>query len=628
MDQLSSPHVLQALDWVVIGLYLLATLALGLYFTKRAGSDMSSFFVSGRTLPWYLSGVSMIATSFASDTPLWITALVRKYGVYYIWQYWAPAIGSTLAIVLFARLWRRMAVLTDIEFIELRYSGNGAAALRGFTGFTQALLYCPLIIGWVTKAMEVIARESMGLSPEYRLITTGVVVVVALLSCALSGLWGVVYTDFIQFFLATVGTIILACYAVSKVGGLDVMVDKLSQMQNWGGQALTISPSIGSGLGQMSVANAIGYFCLLWIGTALAGGYQAQRVLACKDARHASFAMLLHTMVYYAFVCWPWIIVALCSMILIPQLAPGLTDDSAYPMMITRLLPSGLRGLLIVALLAAFMSTIATLFNWGASYIVNDLYKRFLKPDADARHYVTLGRVATFFMAALGAYISFKATTIQELLGIAFVVAGGTIVIQLLRWFWWRLTAWGELAGTVACYIFSPLLLFAKVFDGPARALFGPDSHLSSDDSLLGARMALAAIVVTLISVLVSYFTAPTRQEQLEEFVRRAKPFSLFWRRVIVHMREPYVENEGLGRTLASWVLATVCVYALMFGIGKCLLGSLALGAGLIILSGVTLWLTVRRINQDFDREEALLQASAPATQPAPELAATASPED
>jgi len=294
---------LQFLDWLVIVGYLFLTIGLGLYFTRRAGRSMDAFFVSGRSLPWYLAGVSMIATSFASDTPLWISALVRQYGIYYIWQYWAPAIGSALAIVLFARLWRRMGVLTDIEFLELRYSGRAAAWVRGWSGFTQALLFCPLIISWVTKAMETITREAMGLPPEYRLWTTIVVVGVALVSCALSGLWGVVYTDLFQFILATVGTIILAFLAVRAVGGLEMMVERLTALEEWSGSELLIRPSVGAAGNQMSVWNAIGYFGILWISVALAGGYQAQRVLACRDSRHASLAMLLHTMLYYAVIC-------------------------------------------------------------------------------------------------------------------------------------------------------------------------------------------------------------------------------------------------------------------------------------------------------------------------------------
>jgi len=594
---------LQFLDWLVIVGYLFLTIGLGLYFTRRAGRSMDAFFVSGRSLPWYLAGVSMIATSFASDTPLWISSLVRQYGIYYIWQYWAPAIGSALAIVLFARLWRRMGVLTDIEFLELRYSGRAAAWVRGWSGFTQALLFCPLIISWVTKAMETITREAMGLPPEYRLWTTIVVVGVALVSCALSGLWGVVYTDLFQFILATVGTIILASLAVRAVGGLEMMVERLTALEEWSGSELLIRPSVGAAGNQMSVWNAIGYFGILWISVALAGGYQAQRVLACRDSRHASLAMLLHTMLYYAVICWPWIIVALCSILLIPNLGEGVSHDAAYPRMIVSLMPTGLRGVMIVALLAAFMSTISTLFNWGSSYIVNDLYKRFLVREASSRHYVMVGRAATFFMAAMGAVISLYARDIQQLLTISYVVGSSITLVGLMRWFWWRLNAWGELAGAVSGWTLAGLLLFARIFDAPARYLFGPESNLSSDSDLLGARMMTVMLVVAVVAVVVSLLTPPTEADRLEQFVRRARPFHFFWKPIIRRFTEPGYETESLSRTLVSWGAAVLAVYSLMFGIGKVLLGQAVVGGAALLVFGIALWVTVRRISQDFEHE-------------------------
>ena len=252
------------LDWSILILFMAAMLAVGLYFTKRAGKNIESFFISGRALPWYIAGASMLATDFAADTPLWITSLIRGRGIYYVWQYWIYFIGATLAVVLFARLWRRMRVVTDIEFLEIRYSGPVAGTLRFWSGSSNALLLCPLIIGWVTKAMEIISREAMGLAPEYQVWTTVVVVGVALLMCAFSGLWGVVYTDFIQFIVATIGTVVLAAMAVHQVGGLDVMVDKLSAMKEWTGHNLNIAPEIGSDEHQRSIWNAIGYFGILW----------------------------------------------------------------------------------------------------------------------------------------------------------------------------------------------------------------------------------------------------------------------------------------------------------------------------------------------------------------------------
>jgi SSS family solute:Na+ symporter len=590
---------LSTLDWVIIALYMLLTMALGLYFTRRAGKNTDSFFVSGRSLPWYLTGISMVATSFAADTPLWITSLIRERGVYYVWQYWAPAIGSALAIVLFARLWQRMGVLTDIEFLERRYSGRSAAVLRFWSGFSGAMFICPLTIGWVTKAMEIIFREAMGLSDEYRVWTTILVVVVALISCALSGLWGVIYTDFIQFFLALFGTIVLAGFAVYQVGGLDVMVSRLSSVTDWPGHDLTIRPSIGPGIGQMSIWNAIGFFGLLSVMVALAGAYQAQRILACRNGRHASFALLLHTILYYAFIAWPWIVVALCSLILMPDLGPGVTHDHAYPRMILQLLPMGLRGILIVALLAAYMSTISTLFNWGSSYLVNDVYQRFLVRSAAPRHYVNIGRIATLLMAVIGGWISFKAHDILQLLTIFYVLGAGLVVVGLLRWYWWRLNAVGELAGTITGWVLAPLILFGHILDEPVRRIFGTSEAFSTDPNLTGARMVLMVFVVTLVAVVVSLRTKLTDEDTLRRFMLRARPFHLFWRPAMNRLGADYPEGETFSGTLVSWFLALTSVYSLLFGVGKLLLGSPGVGLICLAVFAVTLAVIHRRIGQD-----------------------------
>ncbi|MEN6384950.1 MAG: sodium:solute symporter family protein [Phycisphaerales bacterium] len=593
------------IDWLVIALLLGITVSIGLYFTRRAGKDINSFFVSERALPWYLSGSSMIATSFAADTPLWVSALIRQYGVYYVWQYWAPVIGAGLAIVLFARLWRRMGVLTDIEFIECRYSGKFAGTLRFWSGTSSALIFCPLIIGWVTKAMETISRETMGLPSEYKIWTTIIVVCVALTMCTLSGLWGIVYADFFLFIIATAGTTTLAILSIHHVGGLHAMVEKLSSMHGWAGHNLNIAPSIGSNAAQMSIWNAIGYFGILWIMVAVSGGYQAQRLLACKDGRHATFAIMMHSIIYYGIVCWPWIIVGLCSLIVIPELGHGITNDSAYPRMIITILPIGLRGLLVAALLAAFISTISTMFNWGASYLVNDVYKRFIVKKGSTKHYIWIARIATVMMAAGGGLISFFAHDIQQLLTIFYVVGSGMIVVSVMRWFWWRLNAAGDLAATLAAWIIAPLLLFAKIFDVPARIIFNLDREIefSSDPNLVGARMLFMTISITAIAVVVSYLTKPTDLERLKDFVHRARPFKLFWKPVVGQMQIEYCEYEGLGRTLVSWIFSAGCIITLIFGIGKLLLGHPLTGVCLLCVFGILLYITVQRINKDFLNE-------------------------
>ena len=463
-------ETLSLIDYAVIFGILAILVSIGIHFTRKGSADMDAFFVSGRSLPWYIAGTSMIATSFAADTPLWVTGLVRSHGIHYIWQFWAPLIGSALAVVYFGRKWRRMAFVTDIEFMEARYSGRSAKVLRGWSGAWGALLICPLISAWVIKAMETISREALGLPPSYAVPVTVGVVVITLLMCGFSGLFGVVYTDFIQFLLATFGTLLLAWMAVHEVGGLDALVAKLQNHGDWTGGDLSIAPQIGDAPGQMSIWNAIGYFGFLWIGVALSGGYQAQRLLASKNAAHASYAQLLHTVAYYGLMAWPWIIVALCSIILLPEL--GTEDQSAaYPRMIVTILPVGLRGLLVAALLAAFISTISTLFNWGSSYLVNDIYRRFINRGATEKSYVMIGRAATALLAVAGASISLMADNIQSLLTLFYVISMAGLVPSVLRWLWWRINGRAELVSLVSGLLVTALLLGFRVFDAPMAAL-------------------------------------------------------------------------------------------------------------------------------------------------------------
>jgi len=594
-------HSLEFIDYLVIVAILLSLIGVGLYFTKKGGEDMDSFFVSGRSLPWYIGGTSMIATSFAADTPLWVSALVRSHGVHYIWQFWAPVIGSALALVYFGRKWRRMAFVTDVEFMEARYGGTPAKALRGWSGAWGAIIICPLISAWVIKAMETIGREAVGLSPEYQIPVTIAVVAVAILMCGLSGLFGVVYTDFIQFILATVGTIILAVLAVREVGGLDALVEQLRAMKDWGGNELSIAPKIGSGEGQMSTWNAIGFFGFLWIGVGLSGAYQAQRLLASKDAKNAAFAQLLHTVVYYSLMAWPWILVGLCSMVLIPEL--GVADQSAaYPRMIVMVMPIGLKGLLVAALLAAFISTISTLFNWGSSYLVNDIYRRFMNTNATEKNYVAIARVATVLMAIAGAFISIKADNMQQLLTLAFVLGSAGVVPGVLRWLWWRTTGKGELIALVVGWIMAMLLLFVNAFDNSfTDQLLGATEgfHLSNDPDLVGARMLLMVVVVGLAVIIGSLLTKAEDMNRLKAFAARARPFAFGWRPVIKEMTVVYVEEEPFGRTMCSWAIALLAMLSILVGVGKLLLGPRGFGLGLIAIGALCMVWTIRRVQQD-----------------------------
>lgn len=596
-------NTLAGIDYISIALMILATVGIAIYFTKSGGKDMESYFVSGRSLPWFAAGASLTATSFAADTPLWVTALVREHGIHFVWQFCAPFTGAVLTAVYFGRRWRRMALLTDVEMLELRFGGGFAKFLRGWSGFFGALVMCPLMCGWVIMAMETISREALGLPPEMRLYVTIGVVALAIVVSTFGGLSGVVYSDFFQLIFATIGTLILAGMSVWAVGGPAEMVEKLRGIQDWPGSGLHLLPSIGSQHGQLPFWDAL-TFILLGFSIAIGGGYNAQRLLACKNSSHASGAQLLHTVLYYALMPWPWIIVALCSMILIPNL-PTAENGSAYPKMLMLVLPAGLRGLLVAGLLAAFISTITTLFNWGSSYLMNDVFRRFIKSDSSEHSYVVASRFATVLIAAAGASVALMADSILQLLSIFYVLGAGGIIIAFAQWFWWRLNRYGSIAGLIAGWVVIVAMLVFKIFDTPMAALLDLEDgvQFSTAERLTGARMLLSVVFVTTVTVVVTLLTPPEPMEGLKKFLLSARPFAFGWKPVIRDLGEPYDSVESFGRTMISWFIGMVMVLSLIYGIGELILGEIAVGISCLALAIATLWWTLIRFKQDYASE-------------------------
>lgn len=596
-------YTLHWLDYIAIIFMLVASIGIAVYFTKSGGKDMESFFVSGRSLPWFAAGASLTATSFAADTPIWVTALIREHGIHFVWQFCLPFIGAVLTAVYFGRRWRRMAFLTDVELVEARFGGGFASFLRGFGGAFGALVMCPLTCGWVIKAMETISREALGFPPEMRIYVTIGVVIMAIIVSTFGGLSGVVYADFFQLIFAVFGTVLLAVMSVIAVGGPAIMVEKLHALSHWSGNNLDLIPTIGSEPGQLPFWDLV-TFVLLGISIAIGGGYNAQRLLACKDSNHASGAQLLHTVCYYALMPWPWIVVALCSLILIPHI-PDAEQGSAYPKMVMMVLPIGLRGILVAALLAAFISTITTLFNWGSSYLMNDVFRRFINKDASEGTYVVMGRFATVLIAAAGAYISLKADSILQLLSLAYVLGAGGIIIAFAQWFWWRLNRYGAMAGfLVGWFVLFGMLVF-KIFDAPMAALLNlPDGVVfSTAASLTGARMLFALVTVTVAVFIVTLLTPPEPMEGLKKFLLMARPFPMGWKPVIRELGQPYDPVESFGRTMVSWVIGMVMVMALIYGIGELIIGKTWLGLACLALSVITLVWTLLRFRQDYEHE-------------------------
>ncbi len=596
---------LTTLDWIVVASYFVAMLWIGIAIHKRAGANMRTFFTSDGNLPWWLVAASLVATSFGSDTPLWVSGLVRNYGVHAVWQYWTYFMGAGLAVFLFSRMWRRSGVITDIELLEMRYSGNGAAFIRGFHASWGALVLNVITIGWVTKAMQTILIETLGLSRDASGWALAGIVLVTLIYCAVSGLFGVVVTDAVQLLLALIGSLSLAAFAVAAAGGPTALVTKLRAMEAWSGHTLNIGPTIGNlsttPPGALSFWNFIALIGFAWLGLSYSQGYICQRMLACRDQKNASQAMLGYTLFYWGFLAWPWIIVALCSLILLsPDQMAGKNAEAAYPLMAMLYLPSGLRGVLFVALLAAYMSTVATMINFGASYVVNDIYRRFLYRKATDAHYVTVSRIMTAGVAVAGALVAWSSDSIIQLLQIAGVFSIGMVLIPGLRWFWWRMTPWGEFFGFLVS-VASVLVVVAFKWTDPLVAewlpLYGPNGALLSfgkDWNYFGLRILLVMIPTTLAAIVASLLTSPAHPEQLKLFISTLKPPRFAWGATARRLGVEYQPGEPLWWVLAGWASMTLCIAGMLYGLGWLLLGQTLAGVIALAVFAVCLFLCLR----------------------------------
>src|SRR5262245_6523527 len=475
---------LQAIDWVVVAVYGLASLLIGIVFTKRAGRSLEQYFLSGRKLPWWLLGTSMVATTFSTDTPNLVTDMLRNGGVSLNWLWWAFLITGMLTVFFYAKLWRRSGVLTDMNFYELRYSGKPAAFLRGFRAIYLGVFFNVMIMSTVTLAAIKIAGVLLGLHPYTTVVLAAFITMVY---SATSGLWGVVVTDLFQFVLAMAGSFLAAYYAIaqSSVGGLSglfsnpLVSDKLSLLPDFADPAAALTVLV--------IPLAVQWWSTWYPGSEPGGGgYVAQRMLAARNEKHAMAGTLWFNIAHYALRPWPWIIVALASLIVYPELSdiearfPHLDPsiirhDLAYPAMLV-FLPHGLLGLVVASLAAAYMSTISTHLNWGASYVVDDVYRRFISPHASEDHYVNVGRAVTIGLMVLACVVALWLENAMQAFHILLQIGAGTGLIFLLRWYWWRINAWGEIAAMVISFLVAVYLHFGHVRLGfaplhPALAL-------------------------------------------------------------------------------------------------------------------------------------------------------------
>jgi Na+/proline symporter len=558
-----------AIDWVVIAVYLIFTLAVGIWFSRRGAKSFAEFFVGGRALPWWLAGTSMAATTFSVDTPLYVTGLVARRGIAGNWEWWAFGITHVLMIFLFARLWRRSEVVTDVELTELRYGGKPAALLRGVRAFIFAVPINCIGMGYAMLAMRKVIEAlglwdalAINLPGEPRLWIVVALSVFVLIYAGLAGLWGVVATDFIQFVLALVGALLVAAFALPDIGGIAGL--KAGLVERGLGDRLDFMP--WSDVAQLSMTTFLAYIGIQWwaFRNTDGGGQFIQRFIACKTEADAQKAGWLFNILHYVVRTWPWVIVALVALLLYPNLVD---PEIGYIELMLDYLPAGLLGLVVASFLAAFMSTVSTLINWGASYIVNDLYVRWAHPGAGDSERVLVGRLASVGIVALAATAAFFAQDIGTVFRFMIAIGTGPGAVLILRWFWWRVNAWAELAAMLAGMTIA-LLSYLPAFAGMD----------------FGLRLAVTAFGSAAIWIPAMFLTRPESEKTLAEFYRRTRPGGPGWRRQ--RLATGLDPLQDLGADVRSGIAAIALLFALMFGVGWLALGAWAKAAIAVAVAG------------------------------------------
>ena len=566
--------ILSTLDWIIVGGYLLLSLAVGIWASKKAGKDTRSFFLAGGNMPWWLLGISMVATTFSTDTPNLVTGLVRQKGVSGNWVWWAFLLTGMLTVFVYAKLWHRSGVLTDIEFYEIRYSGKAAAFLRGFRALYLGLVFNVLVMGAVSLAAVKFGEIVLGI-PGWMTLTIACSITLAY--STLGGLKAVIITDFVQFTLAMTGSIWGMVYILGlpRIGGLTNLlhhsnvVDKLALVPDMS------DPNIWVPI--LLVPLAVQWWASYYPGAEPGGGgYIAQRMFSAKDESNAVGATLLFNIAHYALRPWPWILIALASLVVFPELkdiqtafpnlpADKLGHDVAYPAMLT-LLPSGLLGLVAASLIAAFMSTMSTQVNLGASYLVNDFYHRFIKPDASEEQLVRVGRMFTVISIVLGGGLGLMLTNAGQAFDMLLMLGAGTGLIYILRWFWWRINAYTEIVAMVSS------LFIAGYFNFANTGLEG------------WQKITIGAVITTIVWIGATFLTPPDDEEILRKFVKKVNPGGLGWNKFRESGNpEPWSVLNGI----VAMLLGCIAVYGFLLGTGQLIYGKTASGGMLLIMGGL-----------------------------------------
>jgi solute:Na+ symporter, SSS family len=582
---------LTLVDWSIVAAYFLLSAGIGFAFTKRGGESLSEYFISGRAVPWWLAGASMVATTFAADTPLVVTGIVAANGVAGNWLWWDFLMSGMLTVFFFARLWRRANVMTDVEFAEIRYAGKSAATLRGFRALYLAIPINLIILGWVTRAMIKILTISLGLRDVHfggvtvpgQVIAVGICFLVTMMYSVAAGMWAVLWTDLVQFVIKMTAVIILAVYSVRAVGGMDKL--KAGVAAHFGSEtaALSVLPVKFTAHG----IEAYAWMPLLALGVFLGvqwwaawypgaepggGGYVAQRIFSARTERDGVLATLFFNVAHYAVRPWPWIITGLATVLLYPNgVGPTHDHEGAYVQAFVDLLPTPWRGVMMAGFAAAYMSTVGTQLNWGASYLVNDFYKRFLNKTATEKHYVSVSRWMTIGLFLGSAVVAWQLDTVKGAWEFLLALGSGTGLVLILRWYWWRINAWSEISAMIVSAVVSLAVHPAIV------AHYPPD-----DQRVVAVTMLVTMVVTTVVWLTVTYATPPEPDATLDAFYERVRPGGPGWAAVSERLgygREP-IPGGALAWT--NWIAGIVAVYSTLFGFGKIIFGEL--GAGVVLL--------------------------------------------
>ncbi|MGQ9461597.1 MAG: sodium:solute symporter family protein [Candidatus Fervidibacter sp.] len=564
---------LTILDYAIVAGYIVFAMTVGVLLARRAAQSVAQYFAAGKELPWWVAGTSMVATTFASDTPLAVTGIVRTQGVSGNWFWWSGALANMLGTFFFAPLWRRSEALTDLEFISLRYHGLPAKILRIFRTIYSSLIANSIVMGWVIAAMVKIVQTTFGWEPKTAL---AVLVSVAFLYTVFAGLWGVVLTDFVQFALAMMGAIWLAFASLKAIGGSANLVHRLNELNLTKLLAFTPSPS-----DRELWAAFLTYILIQWwaVGRPDGEGYIAQRVLASKDERNAALSFLWFSFAHYVLRPWWWIVVALASLLVMPQTLKLLGDEGAYPAMMVQLLPAGALGIMVAAMLAAFMSTMDTHMNWAASYLVIDLYRPFIKPNADERHYVLVGRIATALTLALGVATALVTERVEAAWKLLAGLNAGIGLVSILRWLWWRVNAWSEISAMATALIVNSAI-YAFAWLGNPTA-----TYLTTNEGF-PFRLLTITVCVQLAWVLVTFLTEPEPMEKLVSFYRKVRPHG--WWSPVAKVAGMKV-NPLNWRWFFGWVGGVALIYGGLVAMGGLLLSQLQwlLGGGIAAALGL-----------------------------------------